>query len=74
MTRPNIACVCVDQGIWSALTVYGPSADRLIAGFCADHRGPGHVLEVPARRDWYGRHKDFLDHLAELRKALRRRT
>jgi hypothetical protein len=68
MTRPHVACVCVDQGIWAALTVYGPTADQLVAAFREDHSGPGHIPEVPPR-DWYGRHAAFLRHLAELQRG-----
>lgn len=65
MTRPHIACYCLHEGVWSALTVHGESATRLLARFRQAHTGPGHLLEEPAARDWYGRHSELVRHLAQ---------
>lgn len=54
MTRPDIACLCVERGVHAAITVGGPTRGRMIAAFRADHTGPGHVAELPPR-SWYGK-------------------
>lgn len=68
MTRPHISCICLEHGVWAALTAHGPTAPRMIARFREAHSGPGHLLEEPAKRDFYGRHGAFLRHLEALRR------
>ena len=68
MSRPDVACLCVDLGIWSAITVTGEAADTLIGQFLTDHAGPGHIPELPPR-DWYGNQAAFTRHLEQTRAA-----
>jgi len=65
---PDVACLCVDLGIWSALTIAGPSRERMIEGFRADHQGDGHVPDESGR-DWYGEEAALRKHLRKLRVA-----
>ena len=67
MSRPDVACVCLDLGIHAAITVDGHDKGELVGAFLADHSGPGHVPEVPPR-SWYGKAREFAEHLAQLRR------
>lgn len=69
MSAPDVACLCVDRGIWSALTISGDAAGNLIGQFLTDHSGPGHIPETPPR-DWYGKEAALKRHLERTRKAL----
>lgn len=66
MTRPDVACLCVERQIHAAITVNGAHRDQLLAQFAADHTGPGHVPEVPPR-DWHGKAAKIAALLAGMR-------
>lgn len=69
MTRPDVACLCVDLGIHVAITVYGEGRDRAIEAFIADHSGPGH-LPISPTKDWHGRAGEFRKYLERVRREL----
>lgn len=68
--RPDAACLCIDRGIHSAITVSGEHRERLLAQFHRDHTGPGHIPEIPPR-DWHGKQAALNRHLEATRAALR---
>jgi hypothetical protein len=69
VTRLDVACICVDDGIHAALIVTGEHRDLLITRFRDDHSGPGHLPEEPPR-DWYGKEAEFQRYLKRVRRAL----
>jgi hypothetical protein len=70
MTRPAVACICVDLGIHNAIYADGPTRLALIDAFRRDHAGLGHIEEQPPR-DWYGKEAEFRRHLERVRADLR---
>lgn len=67
--RPDIACICVDDGIHAGISVTGEHRELLFDQFRQRHNGPGHLPEVPAR-SWYGREAAFQRHLNRVRAAM----
>jgi hypothetical protein len=69
--RPDVACLCYDDGVHVGISVTGEHRDLLIEEFRQRHFGPGHLPEVPPR-SWYRREAAFARHLARVRADLAR--
>ena len=68
MTRPDASCLCVQRGIWSAVSCDGPSRTRMLDAFLEAHAGPGHQLQSKPV-DWYGKEAALGRLLARMRMA-----
>jgi len=58
VTRPDASCLCVQRGIWSAVS----------DAFLEAHAGPGHQLQSKPV-DWYGKEAALGRLLARMRMA-----
>ena len=67
--RPDVACICYDDGVHVGISVTGEHRDLIIQQFLEQHRGPGHLPEVPTR-SWYRREAAFQRHLDRIRAAM----
>ena len=74
MTRPDVACLCIDvygpdTAVHVAETVYGEHADLVIEQFIERHSGPGHFPVNPAK-DWHGKAGEFRQYVERVRREL----
>jgi hypothetical protein len=69
MTRPDVACICLDLGTHCALTVVGEHREELLELFRQEHSGPGHLPEEPPK-DWHEKEAAFQRHLDRIREAM----